>query len=29
MKALIKEEHDDHYDQHIEEWERGVFSIGD
>jgi hypothetical protein len=29
LKDLIKEEHDDHYNQHIEEWERGVFSVGD
>ena len=29
LKALIKEEHDNHYDQHVEEWEQGVFSVGD
>lgn len=28
LKALIKEEHDDHYDQHIKEQEKGVFFVG-
>jgi hypothetical protein len=29
LKELIKEEHDDYYDQHIDDWEWGVFSIGE
>jgi hypothetical protein len=29
LKALIKEEHDDHFDQHIDEWQAGKFSVGD
>jgi hypothetical protein len=29
LKALIKEEHDDHYNQHIDEWEVGKFPIGE
>jgi hypothetical protein len=29
LKALIKEEHDDHFDQHMDEWQAGKFSIGD
>jgi hypothetical protein len=29
IKALIKEEHDDHYDRHIEEWEAEKFNVGE
>jgi len=29
LKALIKEEHDDHFDQHMDEWQAGKFSVGD
>jgi hypothetical protein len=29
LKALIKEEQDNHWDQHLEEWEAGKFNIGD
>jgi hypothetical protein len=29
MKALIKEEHDDHYDRHMEEWEVEKFNVGE
>jgi hypothetical protein len=29
MKALIKEEHDDHYDQHMDEWEAEKFNVGE
>jgi hypothetical protein len=29
MKALIKEEYDDHYGRHIDEWEAEKFNIGE
>jgi hypothetical protein len=29
IKALIKEEHDDHYDQHIDKWEVEKFNVGE
>jgi len=29
LKALIKEEQDDHYDRHIEEWQQEKYNIGE
>jgi hypothetical protein len=29
LKDFIKEEQDNHWDQHLEEWEAGKFNVGD
>lgn len=29
LKALIKEEQDDHYDRNIEEWQQEKYNIGE
>ena len=29
LKDLIQEEMDDHYDQHIEDWQKEKFNIGE
>jgi cation diffusion facilitator CzcD-associated flavoprotein CzcO len=29
LKDLIKEEHDDHFDRHVEEWEQEKFNVGE
>jgi hypothetical protein len=29
LKDLIKEEQDDHYDRHIEEWQQEKYNIGE